>query len=89
VAAAGGYATVLAQISTLVESARRASARSVNAIMTVTYFLLGRTVVEHEQKGRARAGYGEQLLERLAADQPSVSGVGFRPRTLRPCAFST
>jgi hypothetical protein len=48
----------------LIESARRAAARSVNAVMTATYFLVGRAVVEFEQKGAERAAYGAQLLEK-------------------------
>jgi hypothetical protein len=46
----------------------RAAARSVNAAMTATYWEIGRRVVEYEQGGKARAGYGEALVERLARD---------------------
>ena len=63
-----GYGSVLRELVALIESARRAAARSVNAVMTATYFLVGRAIVEEEQKGGSRAAYGEQLLERLVED---------------------
>jgi hypothetical protein len=40
----------------------------VNAVMTATYWLVGRRIVEQEQRGSPRAGYGEQLLKKLASD---------------------
>jgi hypothetical protein len=52
----------------LLENARRVSARAVNTIMTATYWEVGRRIVDFEQGGKKRAGYGEALLERLAAD---------------------
>lgn len=45
-----GYGNVLGELVALIESARRAAARSVNAIMTATYFVVGRAIVEHEQR---------------------------------------
>ncbi|HEY2517062.1 MAG TPA: PDDEXK nuclease domain-containing protein, partial [Polyangiaceae bacterium] len=57
-------------------------ARSVNAVMTATYFLVGRAIVELEQKGAARAAYGEELLEQLATDLGSRFGRGFSPVNL-------
>jgi hypothetical protein len=39
-----------------------------NAIMTHTYWEVGRRIVEHEQHGKKRAVYGEALIERLALD---------------------
>src|SRR5262245_42140772 len=74
---ADGYETVLASVVEVLESARRAVARSVNAIMTTTYWEIGRRIVEHEQQGRARASYGAALLERLSKDLSKRFGRGF------------
>ena len=60
----------------------RAAARSVNAAMTATYWEIGRRVVEYEQGGKARAGYGEALVERLARDLTRRFGRGFGRRNL-------
>lgn len=53
-----GYDVVLADVVRVIEEARRAAARSVNAVMAATYWLVGRRVVEQEQGGQARAGTG-------------------------------
>src|SRR5262245_35551111 len=68
VEAVDGYDALFADVVRVIEDARRAAARSVNAVMTATYWLVGRRIVELEQGGRARAGYGEALLDRLSSD---------------------
>jgi uncharacterized protein DUF1016 len=72
-----GYHAVRGDLVTLIGSTRRAAARSVNAIMTATYFLVGRAIVEYEQRGPTRAAYGRRLLERLGADLSGRFGRGF------------
>lgn len=72
-----GYAGIHGGIVELLEAARQAAARSVNALMTASYWEIGRRIVEAEQKGRRRAGYGEQLMERLSADLTARFGRGF------------
>jgi DUF1016 N-terminal domain len=76
------YEAVLAGVTSLLESARQAAARSVNAVMTATYWEIGRRIVEEEQRGKERADYGEQLVTRLAKDLTSRCGRGFRYRNL-------
>jgi len=71
------YRAVLADVVKLLEDARRTSARAVNAVMTATYWQVGRHIVEHEQRGRARAAYGEELVVRLAKDLTARFGRGF------------
>ena len=66
----------------MLEQARRNSARSINSIMTTTYWEIGRRIVEHEQRGQKRAQYGKALLRRLAADLTSRFGKGFSERNL-------
>ena len=77
-----GYDSIVSELSDLIESARRVSARSVNAVMTASYWEIGRRIVESEQRGKKRAGYGEALLERLAADLTTKFGRGFGARNL-------
>jgi predicted nuclease of restriction endonuclease-like (RecB) superfamily len=72
------YAPTLTVIVELMEAARRAAARSVNAIMTATYWDLGRRIVEMEQRGEQRAEYGRQIVERLAKDLSDRFGRGFQ-----------
>ena len=71
------YAAVHADIVALLESARRAAARSVNALMTASYWEIGRRIVEFEQGGQERAARGQQLLQRLSKDLGERFGRGF------------
>ena len=68
------YESVLGDVSKVIEAARQSAARTVNSIMTAAYWLIGRRVVEFEQKGKARAAYGERLLQRLAQDLSAKFG---------------
>ncbi|HEY7375026.1 MAG TPA: DUF1016 N-terminal domain-containing protein [Polyangia bacterium] len=52
--AAGGYDVVLADVVRLIEDARRAAARSVNTVMTMAYWEIGRRLVEQKQGGARR-----------------------------------
>jgi predicted nuclease of restriction endonuclease-like (RecB) superfamily len=77
------YAAVLADLTDLLESARRAAARTVNSVMTATYWAVGRRIVEEEQRGHARAAYGERLIERLSHDLTRRFGRGFSAVNLK------
>lgn len=61
----------------MLEAARRAAARSVNAVMTASYWEIGRRIVEFEQGGKGRAEYGTALLKRLSTDLSLRFGRGF------------
>lgn len=50
------YSQFFAEVANLLEQTKNYLARSVNAIMSRTYWELGRRIVEHEQQGRRRAG---------------------------------
>lgn len=76
------YTAIVNEILELATAARHAAARSVNSIMTTTYWEVGRRIVEYEQGGAQRAGYGEFLIKRLATDLSSQLGRGFSQRNL-------
>jgi predicted nuclease of restriction endonuclease-like (RecB) superfamily len=76
------YGAILAGMTELLESARHAAARSVNSIMTATYWEIGRRIVKEEQRGKGRADYGEQIVTRLAKDLTKRCGRGFGYRNL-------
>jgi hypothetical protein len=48
---ARGYDSLLGEIVHLVDAARRGAVRSINAIITATYWAIGRRIVEQEQRG--------------------------------------
>ncbi len=71
------YSALITDISGVLESARKFSARTVNSILTSTYWFIGRRVVEYEQNGSDRAVYGLNLLPRLSSDLTAKFGKGF------------
>jgi predicted nuclease of restriction endonuclease-like (RecB) superfamily len=71
------YQDIRAGIVALVEAARTAAARSVNTVMTSTYWEIGHRIVAFEQGGEQRAEYGEALVRNLAADLTQRFGRGF------------
>jgi hypothetical protein len=78
-----GYDRLLSDISGLLEQARRTSARTVNSILTATYWEIGRRIIEFEQSGFKRAEYGERLLNKLASDLTGEYGRGFSRTNLQ------
>lgn len=70
------------EIRDLIRSARRTVVHSVDLIQVLTYFEIGRRIVEHEQQGRERAGYGKSLLKSLADHLTAEFGKGFSKRNL-------
>ena len=49
------YAEVFHDVAGLLQSARAASAKSINALMTATYWLVGKRIFEEEQRSKERA----------------------------------
>jgi len=74
---------VYLRIRAILEAARVASVRSVNTSQVVANWLIGREIVEDEQKGQRKAGYGEALLERLAGLLAADFGSGYSETNLR------
>lgn len=71
------YSELLSDVSQLLEQARHAAAKSINTILTATYWEIGHRIVEYEQAGKDRAQYGEELLIRLSKDLTARFGKGF------------
>lgn len=71
------------EIKQLLRSARSYVASQVNTIMVSTYFEIGRRIVEQEQNGSPRAGYGENVLKELSEKLTQEFGKGFSTVNLR------
>lgn len=56
----GAYRDTLSDVVALLEDGRGAAARSINALMTATYWLVGRRIVESEQGGRGELSMGRR-----------------------------
>lgn len=65
------------RIREILESARAGVARSVNTTQVVANWLIGREIVEEEQKGEAKAEYGAKLLAELSTRLKKEYGNGY------------
>ena len=72
----------VSDIKTIIEQGRRQAYASVNEAMINTYWQIGRRIVEQEQQGSGRAGYGKELLKTLSAELTHEYGGGFSERYL-------
>ncbi len=75
--------TLFERIRGLVQEAQGRAVRAVNRAMVELYWSIGRTIVEDEQGGAARAAYGEALIDELAARLTAEFGKGFNAANLR------
>lgn len=65
------------QIVDLLQSARNKVVRTVNQTMVLTYFEIGKMLVEEEQDGKERADYGKHILKELSKVLTQEFGKGF------------
>jgi hypothetical protein len=70
------------QIALVLNEARNRVLQMVNSTMVLAYWETGRLIVEHEQRGKKRAGYGDFLIKELAGRLTADFGKGFTPRNL-------
>lgn len=71
------------KIAELIELARQKVATTANLTMVLTYFEIGRMIVEDEQQGKERAAYGKAVLKDLAKRLTEKFGKGFSMQNLR------
>lgn len=72
-----------ADIKNILEQARGKAYSAVNAAMVEAYWLIGRRIVEEEQRGQHKAEYGARLLENLSKALSASFGKGFSYANLR------
>ncbi len=78
IAASGDdYDRLLADLRTIIADGRQRAATAVNEALVATYWSLGERIVQAEQHGLDRAGYGEKLLARLGPVLSREFGRGF------------
>lgn len=72
-------------IREILRSARQKACSAVNFAMVEAYWLIGQRIVEEEQAGKERAGYGNRLITGLAKSLTDEFGKGFNTTTLKYC----
>lgn len=76
------YKAVLSEIREIIYSGRNSAYAQVNSIGIMTYWNIGRRIVENEQKGEARAEYGKGLTKILSEDLSKEFGNSYSQRNL-------
>ena len=71
------------KIAELLKQARKSVVTSVNRTMVLTYFEIGRMIIEEEQSGKERAVYGNKLLSELSHRLSNECGKGFAVTNLQ------
>ncbi len=74
---------LIGNLAELIRQARQQAIRAVDVLQVQTCWEIGRYIVEFEQGGEARAGYGKQLLPTLAEALTAEFGKGFDTTNLR------
>jgi predicted nuclease of restriction endonuclease-like (RecB) superfamily len=71
----------------LIVLARQNVVRAVNQTMVLTYFEIGKMIIEEEQQGQNRAEYGKQTLKELSKKLTQQFGKGFSVENLDRMRF--
>ena len=71
------------QVSDLLTAARKYAKRQLDNTIAVTYYEVGRMIVEREQQGKKRAMYGARLIKGLSEYLTENYGQGFSVPNLR------
>ena len=69
----------------LIRQAKASVSQSINRVQIATYFTLGAWIVEVQQQGKKRAGYGQQVIRQLASSLADEFGKGYSHETLKNC----
>ena len=70
------------QIQAIIATAKDRAIRSVDTERVLMYWQIGKVILEEEQEGKERAGYGEFLIKSLAEALQPQFGSGFSYRQL-------
>lgn len=74
---------LLTDIRQLITDARRQVQRNINITMVLTYWHIGKRIVEEEQQGQKRAKYAAEMIKHLSLELTKEFGKGFSATNLR------
>lgn len=70
------------RIRDIINNARNKALYAINTQMVRAYWFIGKEIVEEEQKGKERAGYGEKIIDDLSIKLTKEFGKGFTPSNI-------
>ena len=71
------YTVLLAQIKNTVDEGKTLALKMVRRQLVLTYWAIGKNIVEFEQQGNEKAVYGSKVLDGLSKDLSDQLGRGF------------
>lgn len=77
------YQSVISDIRDIITEGRNSAYSAASAAMIMTYWNIGKRIVEQEQSGENRAEYGKRLISSLSDELTKEFGKGFSARNLR------
>lgn len=79
----GAIERLCANTVALVKHTRNISVQQVNMIQLLTYYTIGKWIIEVQQKGETRARYGSQVIKRLSEEMKKNFERGFSEDSLK------
>ncbi|MFH1453109.1 MAG: DUF1016 N-terminal domain-containing protein [Armatimonadota bacterium] len=76
------YRNLLINISDILQKGREKIYYAANNVLVKTYWEIGREIVEFEQKGKEKAEYGSELLNKISKDLKHKFSKGFSRRNV-------
>ncbi len=73
---------IFRDVEEIIEDSQRTAYQSVNIILVVRNWLIGRRITEEDLKGSERAEYGKRIIDKLSTELTSKYGKGFTRRAL-------
>ena len=71
------YAAIITDIKDIISSGQKIAYNATNKAMILTYWHVGKRIVEQEQNGNERAQYGQALIDALADELTKEYGKKF------------
>ena len=77
------YQAVITDIKDIISSGREIAYQTTNKIIVLTYWHIGKRIVEQEQNGKERAEYGKALMDVLSEELTKEYGKSYSKRNLQ------
>lgn len=77
------YQSLITDIKDIISSGRKNAYNAASKAMVMTYWHIGKRIIEQEQNGKERAEYGKALIETLADELTKEYGTSYSKRNLQ------
>ena len=74
--------SLVSDVRSIIEEGRKKAFSVAGKVAILTYWNVGRRIVEEEQQGNSRADYGKKIIPALAESLTSKYGSGYSKRNL-------